>query len=275
MDKETFLIEGFGDSRQVLSRLSELVIQTSARNGLLKTIGDRQATEKTDGSLVTEADQAIERRIRAELESKWPGMGFLGEEGGGNGSLWSGDLPFWCLDPLDGTTNFSRGLPFYAVSLALIHRGRPVLGVVYDPVRNECFSSAAGQGAWLNGVSIQVNPTDLSEAVAIVDFKRLPEGLSINMVLDPPYRSQRNLGSCALEWCWLASGRAQFCVHGGQQPWDMAAGYLTLMEAGGSAQDLEGKDLILRSYKQSVIAAASTSLLSEWRRWQQGCPGVI
>jgi len=99
MDKNKFLTDGFGDYRQVLGRLSELVIQTSAHNGLLKSIAHRRTTVKTDGSLVTEVDQAMERRIRAELESKWPGTGFLGEEGGGGEHLWAGDRPFWCLGP--------------------------------------------------------------------------------------------------------------------------------------------------------------------------------
>ena len=137
---------------------------------------------KIDGSLVTDVDLAIQSRLKHSLDARWPQFGFIGEEMEYEDQVSesvSSRAGYWVLDPLDGTTNFSSGFLFYGVSLALVIEGVPVMGVVYDPVRDECFSAAKGKGARLNG-EIMRSPeaNSLSSCIANVDYKRLVADLA-------------------------------------------------------------------------------------------------
>ncbi|MEJ2346975.1 MAG: inositol monophosphatase family protein, partial [Gammaproteobacteria bacterium] len=197
------------------------------------------ARTKSDGSIVTAVDHALQEALSEALRRRWPEVDFLGEEMAAERQrdlLDAGDKLLWCLDPLDGTTNYAAGVPFYSVSLARLENGRPAVGIVYDPERRECFAATRGARARLNGQPLQslAAPESLREAVALVDFKRLPSALAARLVQEQPYRSQRNFGSCALEWCWLAAGRAHVYLHGGMRLWDHAAGSLILEDAGGT-----------------------------------------
>ena len=229
---------------------------------------------KRDGSFVTKCDIDVQRRLVSLLQSKWPQIPLLGEEmtdSERNAILSEAEL-FWCLDPLDGTTNYTSGLPFYGVSLALIEQGLSRLGVIYDPVRAECFTATLGGGARLNGIPLQTTQTARSlHCIACVDFKRLARTLAEHLVAQPPYKSQRNLGACVLEWCWLAANRFQLYLHGGQRIWDYAAGSLILCEAGGRAVTLEGAQIPsadqFKSRKISVVAASNPALLDDWLSW--------
>ena len=230
--------------------------------------------ELSDGSIVTDLDHEMQRIISTELKSRWPAFSFMGEEmdhGEQAQIVVNGqETGFWALDPLDGTTNFAMGFPFYGVSLALVVGGEPQLGVVYDPVRRECFSARAGEGAYLDGVSLKTpqSPLTLGECVANVDYKRLASGRADALVRYPPYRSQRNLGSSVLEWCWVAAGRVQLYLHGGQRMWDYAAGSLILKEAGGVFSTIPGNVLDCRKFtKRSAIAAINPELHRLWIRW--------
>jgi myo-inositol-1(or 4)-monophosphatase len=172
---------------------------------------------------------------------------------------------FWVLDPLDGTTNFAHGLPFFSISLALVAEGRVCFGMVYDPSRDECFWAEIGEGAWLDGIPLRLGaeqPRQLCDCIAVVDYKRLDPQLACRLVRERRYRSQRNLGSVALEWCWLAAGRMQLYLHGGQRLWDYAAGRLICQEAGGVLQEPDVGVLSLAS--QRAVAATSAELLEEW-----------
>ena len=229
-------------------------------------------TDKPDGSWVTDIDQRTQDRLLVELRQRWPQYGFIGEEMAHAEQLAACEQSgggYWVLDPLDGTTNFTAGFPFYGVSLALVVAGNPQLGVVFDPVRDECFAAQAGRGAYLNQQRLTCPSTrQLGECIAIIDYKRLVGDLAEHLVRSPPYRSQRNLGSSALEWCWLAAGRAQIYLHGGQKLWDFAAGYLILTEAGGHATSLSGKPLdCARLRKRSIVAAVNPDLLRLWDDW--------
>jgi myo-inositol-1(or 4)-monophosphatase len=179
----------------------------------------------------------------------------------------------WCLDPLDGTSNYACGFPYFGVSLALLKGGEAVLGVIYDPVRKECFSAERGAGAWLQGEPLRLESRRraLKECLALVDLKRLSgQGLS-RLGGDAPYRSQRNLGSVALDWCWLAAGRGQLYLHGGQKLWDYSAGRLIASEAGvpslllarGGLEAPPGLSLEPRM----ALAAANQQLLQDWAAW--------
>ena len=228
---------------------------------------------KADGSLVTEADIAVQSRLIAELEARWPGIPLLGEEmePPRQRAVLEGAPAFWCLDPLDGTTNFSAGLPFFALSLALIRNGEAVAGIVYDPQRRECFRAERGGGAWLNGepLAIRRAPERLSDCIALIDMKRLRPELVSRLAARAPYRSQRSLGAVALEWCWLAAGRCHLYLHGRQNLWDYAAGNLILAEAGGVAcladrpEGVCGRSLYLGP--RAGIGAVSRPLFDAWR----------
>ena len=142
--------------------------------------------------------------------------------------------------------------------------------MVYNPVTDEAFYAGRGAGAWLNDVPLPLrNPTTtLREAVAGVDFKRISHHLGDELAVRPPYYSQRNFGSSALEWCYVAAGRLDVYIHGGQMLWDYAAGRLILEEAGGSYSSLGGTPLTAGpAIKRSVIAAASPALFEQWRTW--------
>jgi len=256
-----------------LSALRQIVVDAAERAGL-SDFGLRQAKAKVDGSIVTDLDHEMQRLISTELKSAWPEFSFMGEEmdhGEQAQIVVEGQKSgFWALDPLDGTTNFAMGFPFYGVSLALVVGGEPKLGVVYDPVRRECFSASAGEGAYLDGALLKTPQTTLAlrECVANVDYKRLVSGLADALVRYPPYRSQRNLGSSVLEWCWVAAGRMQLYLHGGQRMWDYAAGSLILKEAGGVFTTIPGNVLDCRKFtKRSAIAAITPELHQLWISW--------
>ena len=228
--------------------------------------------EKADGSVITEADLVMQQKVMDALHSQWPEIGFLGEEMSAENqtALLSSDKPLWCLDPLDGTSNFAAGIPHFAVSLALLQEGKVELGVVYDPVREECFTAQYGQGAWLNGEKITKQSTGitLSQSTALIDFKRLPADLSVKLVQEKPYASQRSFGSVALDWCWLAAGRCHVYLHGQSNIWDYAAGHLVFQEAGGCSTTLQGEDMFVNALvPRAAVGALDKRLFDEWVDW--------
>ena len=249
------------------------IVLAAARDAGLNQFRLRDRSVKEDGTVVTQTDHRVQAFIARELQANWPQFTFMGEEMehrqqarivGGDGAC------FWALDPLDGTTNFSMSLPFYGISLGLVVDGTVQLGVVYDPVRDELFSAASGQGAFLNGEKLTTPDTDIPirRCIANVDYKRLVSQLADRLVRYPPFGAQRNLGSCVLEWCWLAAGRIQLYLHGGQRMWDYAAGSLILAEAGGAFTTIRGMPLDCRTFtKRSVVAAINAELQQEWLAW--------
>lgn len=227
---------------------------------------------KPDGSVVTEVDAHLQRVIQAGLEAYWPQTPLLGEEmdhGEQRRMLEYSEQGLWVLDPLDGTTNFTVGFPIFGLSLAYVKNGETRAAVIYDPNRMECFTAKQGEGAYLNGQRLYPGRIDrLKDCVANVDYKRLTGALADRLVSCPPYRSQRNMGSCVLEWCWLAANRIQLYLHGGQHLWDHAAGHLILSESGGIASRLDGKPLRSNNLiKQSAVAACSAELYADWFEW--------
>lgn len=249
-------------------------VRVAARAELLPRFADVQRRVKRDGSIVTEADHAMQDRMQAMLAQHWPQYDFLGEEMPKERQeilTKHMDQGLWCLDPLDGTSNFAAGLPFFCVSLALLIQGRPHIGLVYDPVRDECFMAERGRGAWLNGISMGTVARvglPLKRCIAVVDFKRLAPDLAAAIGAHAPFGSQRNFGSSALDWCWLADSRFHVYLHGGQKLWDYAAGSLILAEAGGQALTLEGEEIMTAGLRpRSVMAALDADLFQIWTRW--------
>lgn len=230
---------------------------------------------KDDGSTFSEADIAAQEFLTRALE-RLLHLPTLGEEmsDAAQQAAWAAGLKsergLWVMDPIDGSTNFLVGLPQFAVSVALLRDGKPVLGVSYLPLAREMFSAVAGQGAWMNGERLPLRPSghQLSRAVACVDFKRLPPMLAARLVADSPIYSQRNFGSSVLEWCYLAAGRVDAVLHGGQRLWDHAAGSLLVREAGGCAATFREDDFDAADpWRRQVIAALNPDLFVRWRDW--------
>ncbi len=257
---------------QELDYLSGLLREV-AREELLPRFADVAVKRKADGSLVTEADLMVQNRLVEELARRYPEVPLLGEEMTAVEQQRLLASPpargFWCLDPLDGTSNFASGIPFFSVSLALVRNGETVLGVIHDPVRDETFAAERGRGACLDGASLMPGTAKpLRRSMALIDFKRLSTALATRLAAQPPYPSQRSFGSVALDWCWLAAGRCHIYLHGGQKLWDYAAGSLILDEAGGRASTLAGAPVRPDTLKpQAVVAASHPDTFAEWRAW--------
>lgn len=249
-----------------------VLVRDAAREELLPRFSRVERQHKADGSILTEADLAMHRRLEREFADAWPSVGFLSEEmpHAEQEALLQSGTTIWCLDPLDGTNNFAAGVPLFSVSLALIRDGRSTLGIVYDPTRDECFIAERDRGAQLNGAPLRSMPLsiDLRQAVALLDYKRLRADVRETIMRHLPFSSQRNLGSCALEWGWMAAGRSNICLHGGQQIWDYAAGSLILEEAGGFSCTLLGEPVFAPNLKpRSVVSALDQALFDAWRSW--------
>jgi myo-inositol-1(or 4)-monophosphatase len=199
---------------------------------------------KGEVDLVTQFDEDAQDMILRALRKEYPDFGFLSEEDVSEDV----DLPVkWIIDPLDGTTNFAHGLPIWAVSIALEVNGVVILGVVYDPNRNEMFSGLKQRGAWLNRKRIRVSTTrELGHSLLVTgfpyDIRRSKENnlLQFNTFA---VRAQavRRLGSAALDLCYTACGRFDGYWEMKLSPWDQAAGALILQEAGGRITDFQGK----------------------------------
>ena len=231
---------------------------------------DRQL--KSDGSFFTEADVAAQNALLRELQKIYP-VAAMGEEMSKQEQeeQWvKGEAGLWSIDPIDGTSNFLNGLPYFATSVALMEQGKSVLGVIYNPVADEMFYATKGGGAFLNGTALPLKKhvPALSRAMANVDLKRLDRKFAAKVAAYPPYASQRNYGACALEWCYTAAGYFDLYLHGGQKPWDYAAGSLILEEAGGKMCGFDQDDYWAGSpWQRSVIAALDPGLFIQWRDW--------
>lgn len=250
-----------------------LAIQEIIRNAARQSLGIYYACStadyKTDGSIVTEADLAMQRALAIALAERYPRVSMLGEEDSEveQNRVIQDSQDYWCLDPVDGTTNFHATVPLFSVSLGLISKGEVVLGVVYDPNRDEFFGAVRQQGFWINGekVARPRQPDKLSRCIAFIDFKRLQSATSTSLVQDTPYKSQRNIGTCALEWAWLAAGRVNLLLHGRERIWDYAAGVLLTEEAGGQSETFDAEPVFKQTLiPRSVIAASNPELFEQW-----------
>ena len=202
--------------------------------------------------LVSQADREAELAVIDILRSQTPDFGIIAEESGGQAS----GLASWCIDPLDGTTNFLHGIPHYAVSIALIaHAGTrvngetltqdsPVVGVVYDPNREEIFTAMLGAGAWLNGQRIYCSQADslansvLATGFPFRDFSFADQYMPTLQHAITHTRGIRRHGAAALDLAWVACGRFDGYWEMGLAPWDVAAGTLLVREAGGICDDM-------------------------------------
>lgn len=254
-----------------VNQITQLVIST-AKEELLPRFAQVVRQEKADGSIITEADLAAQQRIANGLAELSPEIAFLGEEMTveEQREQISSGATLWCLDPLDGTSNFTAGIPYFSVSLALIDQGQVVFGLVYDPMRDECFLASADQEPTLNNAPIPRTeaPSMLKKAIALIDYKRLPPDLATRLVVEIPYSSQRSFGSVALDWCWLAAGRSHLYLHGKQNIWDYAAGNFIFSRVGGQSCTLDNEPVFTHALlPRSALGALSPDLFTQWRDW--------
>lgn len=223
------------------------------------------AREKSPSNLVTEADVASQRAIFEFIHGRYPDHGFLGEEDMPLRAASDGPDCRWIVDPLDGTSNYVHGFPFYAVSVALEERGQLIAGAIFDPNRGELFSAARGAGAMLNGVPIRVSQaSNVSQALCMASLpvkttRTDPAVQRFLRVLEAAQHVQRT-GSAALNLCAVACGRVDAFWSTSLHPWDMAAGVLLVEEAGGLVTRTGGAPFELT--RPDLLASNGTALHS-------------
>ena len=211
-----------------------------------------QVSAKGRSDFVTEVDRAAEEAIIDVLRTAYPQHGFLAEESGASSPEGNNEYT-WIIDPLDGTTNFIHGFPQYAVSIALQQRGQLTQAVVYDPTRNELFTASKGRGAFLNDRRLRVSRrTQLRECLIGTGFpfrslEKLDAYLRIFKRITEETAGIRRPGAAALDLAYVAAGRLDGFWEFGLSPWDMAAGALLILEAGGFIADLDGEGNYLTS----------------------------
>ena len=225
---------------------------------LLEKFGKKiDVSKKGDVNLVTEADLASEKLIIERIASHHPRHSILAEESGNSvtdaSSKWK-----WIIDPLDGTTNFAHGYPCFSVTLALEHEGRVVVGVTYDPTRDEMFAAERGRGASLNNKSISVSSNEaLIDSLVVTGFPyNFQEDSSLVDRLTRfllKARGVRRDGSAAIDLAYVACGRFDAFWEDGLNPWDIGAGVLLVEEAGGRVTDYRGGAVDI--YKPPICAS--------------------
>jgi myo-inositol-1(or 4)-monophosphatase len=229
----------------------------AAGDRLMRMLGNtHQIIKKGEIDLVTEADLAAEKAILEVVGQAFPGDAMLAEEAGKQGAK---AARTWLIDPLDGTTNYAHGFPFFAVSIALEIENEVVMGVVYNPCMDEFFGAAKGKGAFLNGEALQVSETGrIGESLLATGFPydvhERPERV-MAMLERMLVRAQgiRRLGSASLDLCYVAAGRMDGFWEEDLKPWDTAAGEIIVREAGGKVTTFAGKPYT--PYLDTVLAS--------------------
>ncbi len=217
---------------------------------------------KRHNDFVSEVDHAAEAAIIKVLKEAYPTHGFHAEESGKDRAK---SEYVWCIDPLDGTTNFLHGFPQYCVSIALLHNGAPEQAVVFDPNRNELFTASKGSGAYLNERRIRVSKLEnfkdslIGTGFPFRDLQQLETYVAMFTRITQSTAGIRRAGAAALDLAWVAAGRMDGFWEIGLSPWDMAAGALLVREAGGLVADLDGEDTYMESGR---VVAANPKLFS-------------
>lgn len=241
-----------------------LLIRETAQSVILPRFGTlkrEEVREKAPGDLVTIADLETERRLAAQLSEFAPGSAILGEEAvaadPGRMSLAATCDSLWIVDPVDGTANFARGQPGFAVIVAYVERGRTRGGWIYDPLGDRLVWAQAGAGAWSNGKRLRVAvapPLPVGAA-----YGRTAGGVRSAKAIEKAGMRTRNVGSSGIEYINLALGEAHFALHSRSLPWDHAAGMLIAAEAGGHAAFLDETHYTPGIHDRPVLAASDAT----------------
>ncbi|MEI8094887.1 MAG: inositol monophosphatase family protein [Spirochaetales bacterium] len=264
-----------------LNEIADVAKKAAAAAREVQLRGLREGTKVRNkgrtNDLVTEADEESERVIASTVLDAFPGHNFLGEESGnaGRNSEW-----LWVVDPIDGTTNYSRGIPYFSCSIAVYHHGAPVFGLVSNPVVDETFWAVEGQGAFLNDSPIRASQVaTFPEALLVTGFY-YDRGKNIDLTLnaissfyDQGIMGIRRFGSAALDLCYLAAGRIDGYFEIGLNAWDFAAGEYIARTAGALTSDALGQPLPLR--KTALVCGTRAlhpqmlALLPAWGDYQR------
>ena len=226
---------------------------------------DHAIQDKGYRDIVTDADIAAESIILDRLRAAFPDHAVTSEEAGADAS---GASVRWLVDPIDGTTNFSRNNPNFSTAIAAVEDGMPVVGVVYDSLRHQAFAACAGGGATLNGVPIHVSgTTELTSAIFAIDTPKESDlrqrmwGYISNFLVHG--RTMRALGSAALNLAYVASGWVDGYLSVHMKPWDQAAGGLLVIEAGGVVSTISGD--AWTPFRPDPLVAATPALMDAMR----------
>lgn len=245
-----------------------LPIVREAGRIMLSRQGAHRIQTKAAKDFVTEVDLEVQRFILDQLRENWPDIQFMGEEKDNSDIDFS--RPYWVLDPIDGTTNFIHDFHASVISLALVLDHDPVFGVVYNPYFGEEFTAIRDCGAFLNGAPIHVSPVrSLSEALIFVGtapYRRneMAENFRRIQRVYEASHDIRRFGCTALELCYIACGRCDGQFEFGTKPWDIAAGWLILREAGGEVVSVDGGRPPLD--RESAIVSTNGAFTEELRR---------
>ncbi len=221
-----------------------------------RRLPDEAVRRKSRNDFLSFVDEQSEQTILSIIKADFPEHAFMAEEVG-NSENTSDYL--WIVDPLDGTTNYINGIPVFAISIALLHRGQPQVGVIYDPLHQEMFWAVKGKGAFLNETPIHVSTkTELAESFIATGFpfktkKFLTPYLETFKEIFSICIGKRRLGAAAIDLAYVAAGRFDGFYEIGLSPWDIAAGALIVEEAGGKITDFWGNDDFL--YRHYTLAS--------------------
>ncbi len=250
-ERHDFIVDLIQKSGEILLGSRDRNIPTTFKDGDLR-------------NLLTTVDLEVNDFIVKKIAEKYPEEEVYSEESARDVK----SVNFWSIDPIDGTSNFARSIPHFAVVISFIEGGVPVVGAIYNPVTKELFSFEKGKGAFLNKKQIHVNKVaELREAYVLLHIGRKEEirtwGIRLQEKLLAFAKKNSNLGSSALDLAFLAAGRVDAVVYGTMTTQDIAVALGLLREAGGEVYDLEGNPVELRDIPQQIIATSNKDLFGE------------
>ena len=241
-----------------------------AARGLVRDFGEvenLQVSVKGVSDFVSNADVKAEQIIRDELTHARPAYGWVGEES--DEVIGADETRRWIVDPLDGTTNFLHGLPHWAISIAMEHKGEVVAGVVLDPIKDEMFTAEKGQGAWVDNRRVRVSARrDMAECIFATGIpfggkQTLPEAMGDIARLAPQCAGIRRFGSAALDLAYVAAGRYDGYWERELNSWDIAAGLILVREAGGMISDIDGGKAV---FETGTVIATNASINTKFTK---------
>lgn len=241
----------------------ELFLQTAISSAkksgkiLLNYFGKKTDIEfKQDNSPVTVADKESEENIIDTISKVFPDHSFLGEE---TGKTTKNSDYLWVIDPLDGTSNYSNKIPYFCISIALLYKEKPIVGVIYDPIHDDLFTASKDNGTYLNNEKIFISDDKFRKTsyVSLVYSRSKELKVDINKafeMLDPPEFRIRNMGAAALELAYVAVNKLDGIIINGNNSWDVCAGILLIQEAGGVVTDFKNERWSLQA--KNVVASS-------------------
>ena len=254
------LLELLNKSREIVAQVGAFITEQA------RSFNHKKIQWKADNSLVSFVDKEAENLLISGLSSLLPEAEYLAEEAYSHTSIQNSER-LWVIDPLDGTTNFIQGLPNYCISVALLEKGTPLLGIVYDVPHKQCYWAIKGGGAFLDSQPLTVSSTNrLADTFLALGFTAeevhqiQPYAEKLSSFICKT-RGWRRLGSAALQMAYVAAGRFDAYLDIQLKPWDIAAGWLLIQEAGGSTNDFAGQPISMESNELFAAGGAYKLLL--------------